>query len=53
MNFNMLHNCTLFFLQACRRAESSKSCSLIGSENGQYFTILPANAGEIVESFIQ
>ena len=47
MNFNMLHNCTLFFLQACELAESSKSCSLIGSENGQYFRILPANVGEI------
>ena len=47
MNFNMLDNCTLFFLQACERVESSKSCSLIGSENGQYFRILPANVGEI------
>ena len=30
----------------------SKSCYLIGSENGRYFTILPANPGGIVASFI-
>ena len=32
------------FFQACERAESSKSCNLIGSESGQYFAILPAAA---------
>ena len=42
----------LIFFQACERAESSKSCNLIGSESGQYFTILPANPGGIVGSFI-
>ena len=41
-----------FFFQACERAESSKSCNLIGSESGLYFTILPANPGGIVGSFI-
>ena len=30
----------------------SKSCYLIGSENGRYFTILPANPDGIVASFI-
>ena len=43
--------CFIFF-QACERAESSKSCNLIGSESGRYFTILPANPGGIVGSFI-
>ena len=34
--------------QACERAESSKSCNLIGSMNsGRYFTVLPAK-GTIV-----
>ena len=33
-------------------AESSKSCNLIGSESRQFFTILPANPGGIVGSFI-
>ena len=41
-----------YFFQACERAESSKSCNLIGSESGRYFTILPANPGGIVGSFI-
>ena len=40
------------FFQACERAESSKSCNLIGSESGRYFTILPANPGRIVGSVI-
>ena len=31
------------FFQAYKRMESSKSCNLIGSESGWYFTILPAN----------
>ena len=31
---------------------SSKSSNLIGSESGRYFTILPANPGGIVGSFI-
>ena len=35
--------------QACERAESG---NLIGFENGRYFTILPANPGGIVGSFI-
>ena len=43
--------CFIFF-QACERAESSKSCNLIGSESWRYFTILPANPGGIVGSFI-
>ena len=42
----------LFFFQACKRMESSKYCNLIGSESGRYFTILPANPGRIVGSFI-
>ena len=42
-----------FFFQACERAESSKSCYLIGPEGRRYFTILPANPGGIVGSFIQ
>ena len=42
---------TIFF-QTCERAESSKSSNLIGSESGRYFTILPANPGGIVGSFI-
>ena len=42
----------LIFFQACERAESSKICNLIGSESGRYFTILPANPGGIVGSFI-
>ena len=32
--------------------ESSKSCNLIGSESGRYFTILPANPGGIVGTCI-
>ena len=40
------------FFQACEWEESSKSCNLIGSESGRYFTILPANRGGIVGSFI-
>ena len=40
------------FSKACKWAESSKSCDLIGSESGRYFTILPANPGGIVGSFI-
>ena len=39
------------FFQACERAESSKSCNLIGSKSGRYFTILPTNPGGIVGSF--
>ena len=35
------------FFQACERAESSKSCNLIGSESGRYFTILPANRWQL------
>ena len=42
-----------FFFQACERAQSSKSCYLIGPEGRRYFTILPANPGGIVGSFIQ
>ena len=42
-------NCHYFF-QPCERAESSKSCNLIGSKSGRYF--FPANLGEIVGSFI-
>ena len=42
----------IFFFQACERTESSKSCNLIGSESRRYFTILPANLGGIVGSFI-
>ena len=43
---------TFIFFQACEWAESSKSCNLVGSECGRYFTILPANPGGIVGSFI-
>ena len=38
------------FFQACERAEFSKSCNLIGSESGRFFTILPANPGGIIGS---
>ena len=41
---------SIYFFQACRRAESSKSCNLISSESGRYFTILPANPAGIVGS---
>ena len=44
--------CLIIFFQACERAESSKPCNLIGSESRRYFTILPANPGGIVGSFI-
>ena len=40
------------FVKACERAESSKSRNRISSESGRYFTILPANPGGIVGSFI-
>ena len=40
------------FFKACELAESSKSRKLISSESGRYFTILPANPGGIVGSFI-
>ena len=52
--FHVTGEITIFFIffQACERAESSKSCNLIGSESGRYFTILPANPGGIVGSFI-
>ena len=43
---------TFIFFQACEWAESSKSCNLVGSESGRYSTILPANPGGIVGSFI-
>ena len=42
-----------FFCKACERAESSKSCNLIGSESGRFFTILLTNLGGIVGSFIK
>ena len=45
-------NRNTFFFKACELAESSKYCNLIGSESGRYFTILPANPGRIVGSFI-
>ena len=32
--------------RVCKRAESSKSCNLIGSESGRYFTILPLTRTE-------
>ena len=41
-----------FFLSLQKRPESSKSCNFIGSETGRLFTILPANPGGIVGSFI-
>ena len=40
-NSSCTFNVPMFF-QACERAESSKSCNLIGYESGRYFTILPA-----------
>ena len=43
---------SLIFFQTCERAESSKSCNLIGSECGRYFTILPSNPWGIVGSLI-
>ena len=43
---------TFIFFQACEQAESSKSCNLIHSESGWYFTILPTNPGEIIGCFI-
>ena len=41
-----------FFFQACEQTGSSKSCNLIGSDSGRYFTILRANPGGIVGSSI-
>ena len=43
---------TFIFFQACERAESSKSCNLIRSESGWYFTILPTNPARIIDCFI-
>ena len=43
---------TFIFFQACERAESSKSCNLIRSESGWYFTILSTNPGGIIGCFI-
>ena len=40
------------FFQTCEPAESSKSWNAIGSESGRNFTILPADPGGIVSSFI-
>ena len=42
----------LFFSRACERVASSKSCNLMGSESGRFFTVLPANPGGMVGSFI-
>ena len=42
---------TVFWELSVRRSRS-KSRNLIGSENGRYFTILSANLGGIVGSFI-
>ena len=48
MTINKISEITLFiFSQACKRAESSKSCNLIGSESGRYFTILPTSPSRI------
>ena len=43
----------VIFFQAWERAESSKSCNLIGSESGLYFMILLTNPNGIVGSIIQ
>ena len=40
------------FFQTCEPAESSKSWNVIGSESERNFTILPADPGGIVSSFI-
>ena len=40
------------FFYAYERAESSKSYNLIGSESGQFFTMLPANPDGVIGSFI-
>ena len=42
MNLSYKHTVYIFFFQACERAEFSKSCNLIGSESGRFFTILPS-----------
>ena len=42
----------LYFFQACEQVDSSKSCDLIGSESGLYFTTLSAYPGGIFGSFI-
>ena len=49
--YEWLHVYVIIFFQACEWSESSKSCNLISSESGRYFTILPANPGGIVGSF--
>ena len=41
----------IIFFQVCKRAESSKSCNLIGSVSRRFFTILPANPAGILFFF--
>ena len=52
-NFYRVRSIQILIFFKLARAESSKYCNLIGSESGRYFTILPANPGGIVGSFIQ
>ena len=52
INMSLKEIYIFIFFQACERAESSNSCNVIGSESGRFFTILPANPGGIVGSFI-
>ena len=40
-----IHEFILVF-EACERGESSKSCNLIGSESGRFFTICPLTRAE-------
>ena len=41
-----------YFFSKLASGRNPPSCNLIGSESGQFFTILPANPGGIVGSFI-
>ena len=43
---------TCYFFLSLRAGGILQTCNLIGSESGRFFTILPANPGGIVGSFI-
>ena len=45
-------NNDIYFFLVSEQAEFSKSCNLIGSESGRFFTFLPAEPGGIAGSFI-
>ena len=45
-------NTLFYFFLSFQVGRTSKSCNLIDFESGRFFTILPANLGRIVGSFI-